>query len=100
MNPITRLQWPAALLVAGVLVSASCAAEKGAEHLKSNPRSKPAAKPEAKKPDAPKGDEDKPFDEVVKDMEVIKGLFTSMSLTTDRKSTRLNSNHIPLSRMP
>lgn len=62
--------------MAAVLASTSCAADKGAEHLKSSPRSKPAAKPEAKKPDAPKGDEDKPFDEVVKDMEVIKGLFT------------------------
>jgi hypothetical protein len=31
---------------------------------------------EAKKPEGPKPAEDKPFDEVVKDMEVIKGLFT------------------------
>lgn len=36
-----------------------------------------AAKPEeAKKSEAPKPGEDKPFDEVVKDMEVMKGLFT------------------------
>ena len=76
MNRTTVWKLAAALLLAGVLLPASAAAEKGAERLKSNARSKPAPKPDEKKPDAPKGDEDKPFDEIVKDMEVIKGLFT------------------------
>jgi len=56
------------------LLPRSAAAEKGAERLKQPPKAA-SKKSEEKKPEAPK-DDDKPFDEVVKDMEVIKGLFT------------------------
>src|ERR1051325_5960382 len=85
MNRTTVWKLAAALLLAGVLLPASAAAEKGAERLKSNARSKPAPKPDEKKPDAPKGDEDKPFDEVVKDMEVLKGLFTFYRKAEDNR---------------
>jgi len=50
-------------------------AEKGAERLKSPPRKTVPKSPE-KKAEPAKTDEDKPFDDVVKDMEVLKGLFT------------------------
>jgi hypothetical protein len=47
---------------------------------------KDAAKPEeAKKPEPPKPGEDKPFDEVVKDMEVIKGVFTFYKKADENK---------------
>ena len=76
MNQTTKLKMLAWLLLASLAMSAAIAAEKGAERLSSKSRSKPAPKPDEKKPEASKGDEEKPFDEVVKDMEVLKGLFT------------------------
>ena len=61
---------------AGPFLNSPSAADKGATRLKSGATKKPAPKKtEEKKPETPK-DDDKPFDEVVKDMEVIKGLFT------------------------
>ena len=75
MNRPTDLKMLALLLAATLALPSSITAEKGAERLVSKPRAKPAAKPAEKKPDASK-DEEKPFDEVVKDMEVSKGLFT------------------------
>src|SRR5207247_3957386 len=48
-------------------------------------RPKPASKPGEKKPEASKADEDKPFDEVVKDMEVLKGLFTFYRKAEDNR---------------
>lgn len=63
-------------LAFGALTPPAGAADKGAERLKQTSAKKPAPKKiEEKKPEPPK-DDDKPFDEVVKDMEVIKGLFT------------------------
>jgi hypothetical protein len=51
-------------------------AQKGGERLKDKSASKPPPEDEKEmKPESPK-DEEKPFDEVIKDMEVIKGLFT------------------------
>jgi hypothetical protein len=73
------------LLLAGVAFPVEITAERGAEQLNSKSRSKPAPKPEEKKPDASKGEEDKPFDEVVKDMEVLKGLFTFYRKAEDNR---------------
>src|SRR2546430_17077665 len=78
-NPINRtirLKMLALLLMAHLAVPIGMKAEKGAERLKSKPQSKPAARQEEKKTETPKGDEEKPFDEVVKEMEVLKGLFS------------------------
>src|SRR5438093_2467370 len=76
MNRTTKLKLLALLLMASLALPAAVAAEKGAQRLTSKARPKPASKPGEKKPEASKADEDKPFDEVVKDMEVLKGLFT------------------------
>ena len=35
-----------------------------------------------------------------KAIDILYGIAGNYKLTTDRKSTRLNSSHIPLSRMP
>jgi len=51
------------------------------------PQSGTGAKPpEAKKPEEAKPAEDKPFDEVVKDMEVMKGLFTFYHKAEENKT--------------
>src|SRR5439155_13115872 len=76
MNQTTKLKMLAWLLTASLALPAAIAADKGAQRLTSKPPSKPAPKADEKKPEAAKGDEDKPFDEIVKDMEVLKGLFT------------------------
>jgi hypothetical protein len=60
------------------------AADKGASNLKPAAKKPTPTKEEEKKPDASK-DDDKPFDEVVKDMEVIKGLFTFYRKADDGK---------------
>jgi hypothetical protein len=60
------------------------AADKGASNLKPAAKKPTPKKEEEKKPDASK-DDDKPFDEVVKDMEVIKGLFTFYRKADDGK---------------
>jgi len=52
-------------------------AEKAGERMKSTlTKKQPPKSDKDKKPEPGKGDEDKPFDEVIKDMEVLKGLFT------------------------
>src|SRR2546430_3839020 len=87
-NPINRtirLKMLALLLMAHLAVPIGMKAEKGAERLKSKPRSKPAPQQEEKKTETPKGDEEKPFDEVVKDMEVLKGLFTFYRKAEDNR---------------
>jgi hypothetical protein len=59
------------------VIPSSAIAEKGGERLKPiPPNKKPEKSDKEKKPDSAKGDEEKPFDEVIKDMEVLKGLFT------------------------
>jgi len=85
MNRAIQLKLPALLLLAILALPAEIAAERGAERLKSRPPPKPAAKAEVKKSDAAKGDEEKSFDEVVKDMEVIKGLFTFYRKSEDNR---------------
>src|SRR3989454_7823950 len=85
MNQTTKLNMPALLLIASLALPAAIAAEKGAQRLTSKTRPKPAPKKEEKKPEAPKGDEDKPFDEIVKDMEMLKGLFTFYRKAEDNK---------------
>src|SRR5438046_4352218 len=76
MYHIPELRTLAFLLIALLTQPVESLAEKGGELLKAKPHPKHAAKPGEKKPEAAKGDEDKPFDEIVKDMEVLKGLFT------------------------
>src|SRR5438552_9843927 len=76
MNQTTKLKMLAWLLTANLALPAAITADKRAQRLTSKPPPKPAPKAEKKKPEAAKGDEDKPFDEIVKDMEVLKGLFT------------------------
>src|SRR5712671_1647185 len=83
MNP-TKLSLLTLLLMAGLVSPVDLAAQKGGERLKSNAPPKAAAKPEEKKPETPK-DEEKPFDEVVKDMEVLKGLFTFYCKAEDNR---------------
>jgi len=85
MNQKTKLKTLAWLLIACLAVPAAIAADKGAQKLTSKPRPKPAPKTEEKKPEASKGDEDKSFDEVVKDMEVLKGLFTFYRKAEDNR---------------
>src|SRR6266404_4701584 len=84
MNRSTTLKTLALLLAANLALPAHIAAEKGGERLKAATRTKAAAKPDAKKPETPK-DEEKPFDEVVKDMEVLKGLFTFYRKAEDNR---------------
>ena len=84
MNRPTQLKKLAMLLTIYLALPAGLAAEKGGERLKSIARPKPAAKKEEKKPETPK-DEEKPFDEVVKDMEVLKGLFTFYRKAEDNR---------------
>src|SRR6266700_7318877 len=84
MNRTTKSKILALLLGASLAMTAEAAAQKGAEQLKSKARPKPAAKQEDKKNEAAK-DEDKPFDEVVKDMEVLKGLFTFYRKAEDNR---------------
>ena len=81
----TKLTMLTLLLMAGLASPPELAAQKGGEQLKSKPRSNSAAKPAEKKPEASKGDEDKPFDEIVKDMEVLKGLFTFYRKAEDNR---------------
>src|SRR5437867_11508899 len=64
------------LISAAVVTSSALSAEKGAERLKSKISSKPPPKADKEKKPEPPKDEEKPFDEVIKDTEVIKGLFT------------------------
>src|SRR5712664_2069180 len=85
MNQPTKLKMFALLLIASLALPAAIAAEKGAQRLTAKSRPKPAPKKEEKKPEASKGDEDKPFDEIVKDMEVLKGLFTFYRKAEDNK---------------
>jgi len=85
MNQITKLKLLALLLIASLALPAEIAAEKGAQRLTSKPKPKPTPKPGEKKPEASKADEDKPFDEVVKDMEVLKGLFTFYRKAEDNR---------------
>jgi len=85
MNQTTNLKMLALLLMASLALPGVIAAEKGAQRLTAKPKTKPAPKTEEKKPEAPKGDEDKPFDEVVKDMEVLKGLFTFYRKAEDNR---------------
>jgi hypothetical protein len=75
----------ALLLVASLTLPAVMVAEKGAQRLTSKPKPKSAPKPEEKKPEGSKGDDEKPFDEVVKDMEVLKGLFTFYRKAEDNR---------------
>src|SRR5438045_3827727 len=84
MNRTTKSKILALLLGASLAMTAETAAQKGAEQLKSKARPKPAAKQEDKKTEAAK-DEEKPFDEVVKDMEVLKGLFTFYRKAEDNR---------------
>ena len=84
MNQPTTLKTLALLLAACAALPPTIAAEKGGERLNSAPRLKPPAKGEGKKPETPK-DEEKPFDEVVKDMEVLKGLFTFYRKAEDNR---------------
>ncbi len=66
----------ALFLSAGWLVLPVFSADKGGARLKSQSAPKPPPKDnKEKKPEPPK-DEEKPFDDVIKDMEVIKGLFS------------------------
>ncbi|HUL51204.1 MAG TPA: hypothetical protein VLU94_01335, partial [Candidatus Nitrosotalea sp.] len=66
----------ATCLILGFAGSATLAADKGAANLKPSTGKKQSSKDDKdKKPETPK-DEEKAFDEVVKDMEVTKGLFT------------------------
>src|SRR6266542_3509118 len=81
----TKLTMLTLLHMAGLASPPELAAQKGGEQLKSKPRSNSAAKPAEKKPEASKGDEDKPFDEIVKDMEVLKGLFTFYRKAEDNR---------------
>src|SRR5437763_17176341 len=75
MNRTIELKTFAFLLIATLALCGQALAQKGGERLASEPRPKPAKQPE-KKSETPKGDDEKPFDEVVKDMETLKGLFT------------------------
>ena len=75
MNRTIELKTLAFLLIATLALCGQALAQKGGERLASEPRPKPAKQPE-KKSETPKGDDEKPFDEVVKDMETLKGLFT------------------------
>jgi hypothetical protein len=77
MNASSRIRLTAFVLtiVCGLPSQVETRAEKGAERLKSPPK-KTVVKKEEKKPEPAKTDEDKSFDDVVKDMEVLKGLFT------------------------
>src|SRR5437667_4244900 len=84
MNQTTKLKMLAWLLTANLALPAAIAADKGAQRLTPKPRSKPAPKAEEKKPET-KVDEDKPFDEIVKDMEVLKGLFTFYRKAEDNR---------------
>src|SRR6266542_4682430 len=81
----TKLTMLTLLLMAGLASPPELAAQKGGELLKSKARSNSAAKPAEKKPEGAKGDEDKPFDEIVKDMEVLKGLFTFYRKAEDNR---------------
>jgi hypothetical protein len=86
MNQRTELKLFAVLLMASLALPVEMiAAEKGGARLAAKAKPKTAPKPEEKKPDAPKGDEEKPFDEVVKDMEVLKGLFTFYRKADDNR---------------
>src|ERR1043165_5132780 len=76
MNQNAKLKLLALLLLASLVLPVAIAAEKGGQRLTAKPKAKPAPKAEEKKPEPSKGDEEKPFDDVVKDMEVLKGLFT------------------------
>src|SRR5438874_13799891 len=71
--------------MASIALPDAVAAEKGAQRPTSKARPKTASKPGEKKPEASKADEDKPFDEVVKDMEVLKGLFTFYRKAEDNR---------------
>src|SRR6266567_9482785 len=84
MNRTTKSKILALPLGASLAMTAEAAAQKGAEQLKSKARPKPAAKQEDKKTEAAK-DEEKPFDEVVKEMEVLKGLFTFYRKAEDNR---------------
>src|SRR2546426_1592427 len=75
MNRTIELKTLAFLLIATLALCGEALAQKGGERLASEPRPKPA-KQQEKKSETPKGDDEKPFDEVVKDMETLKGLFT------------------------
>ena len=80
MSRKTRMWWVAVALVVSVgltLAGTGFAQQPPAPQTKAEAAPQAAAKPEeAKKPEGPKPGEDKPFDEVVKEMEVKKGLFT------------------------
>jgi uncharacterized protein DUF4953/uncharacterized protein DUF5117 len=66
-------------------IASALSADKGAERLKAKTTPKPPPKDDQeKKPETPK-DEEKPFDEVIKDMEVIKGLFTFYRKADDNR---------------
>ena len=56
-----------------------------AKNDKGKPPAKSGAGAEGAKPEATKPGDDKPFDEVVKDMEVVKGLFTFYRRADDNK---------------
>ncbi len=81
------------LLALGVfgLAGAGAALAQGAASSDTKDSAKPAGKPDAHaaggaaKSDAAKPGDDKPFDEVVKDMEVIKGVFTFYRHADDNK---------------
>ena len=80
MRKKARMVWVALalLLCAGLaLTGTSFGQQPPAPQAKKDAAPQAAAKPdEAKKPEAPKPGEDKAFDEVIKDMEVKKGIFT------------------------
>ncbi|PYM12420.1 MAG: hypothetical protein DME18_11480 [Verrucomicrobia bacterium] len=85
MNRPSNLKTLVFVLIAGLALPAGALAQKGGELLKSEPRTKPASKHQEKKPETSKGDDEKPFDEVVKDMEVLKGLFTFYRKAEDNR---------------
>jgi len=79
MSQRARMWWAVLVLVvcAGVALSGTSLAQPPAPQTKKDAPAAQATKPEEpKKPEGPKPGEDKPFDEVVKDMEAKKGLFT------------------------
>ncbi len=80
MNGKTRMGWVALALVviAGLALTGTAFAQQPpAPPAKKDAAPQAAAKSEeTKKPEGPKPSEDKAFDEVIKDMEVKKGLFT------------------------
>src|SRR5712691_11155832 len=81
MSKRARMGWVALaiLICAGLILSGTSFARQSPapQQPKKDGAAPQAAKPEeAKKPEGPKPGEDKAFDEVVKEMEVKKGLFT------------------------